>query len=416
MLQVSHRVMCRTAVGVAAAFLLLSSGSHVPLGGVAAPPPPPPPSPSLSQISNLLPLEDLSPGFLGMYRKVMEIEDEIRRYADRYGLDANLAWAVCLYESGGNADLTSRAGARGYFQVMPATFRSLRVETNIEAGVKYLARMVDRFDREDYALAAYNGGPARVARRRPMALETLQYVLGVGYYRTVLQMYDASVRHHAQQIRVAVVGEGDDWWTMARRLGRSLLELRLHNPFLASRRLRAGQLLAYPPEPRADLVPAGSGELEYRTRHGDNYLHLAFAFDVDLDKLRDQNALWRLQVVPAGMLLHLPLDWEGKYTVHRVTAGETLEEIAEELDSEPWRIIRDNGLWEEDVSQGMVLRVRPTPPRPTYVTYRVTRGDTLGAIARRYGTTIAAIQAANAMGRRTLIRIGQSLRIPSIGN
>ena len=40
--------------------------------------------------------------------------------------------AVCLYESGGNANLTSRAGARGYFQVMPSTFRSLRVETNIE--------------------------------------------------------------------------------------------------------------------------------------------------------------------------------------------------------------------------------------------------------------------------------------------
>ena len=211
MLQVSHRVMRRTAVEAAAALLLLSLGSHVPLGGVAAPPPPLPPSPSLSQIGNLLPLEDLSPGFLGMYRKVMEIEDEIRRYADRYGLDADLAWAVCLYESGGNADLISQAGARGYFQVMPSTFRSLRVETNIEAGVKYLARMVDRFDREDYALAAYNGGPARVARRRPMTLETLQYVLGVGYYRTALQMYDASIRHHAQQIRVAVVGEDDDW-------------------------------------------------------------------------------------------------------------------------------------------------------------------------------------------------------------
>ena len=87
--------------------------------------------------------------------------------------------------------------------------------------------MVDRFDREDYAIAAYNGGPTRVARRRPMALETLQYVIGVGYYRNVLQVYDASIRHHAQQIRLAVVGEDDDWWTMSRRLGRSLMELRL---------------------------------------------------------------------------------------------------------------------------------------------------------------------------------------------
>ena len=132
---------------VAAAILsLLSSASHALPGNLA--PPPHLPSQAPSPDSEFLPLEDFSPSFLGMYRKVMEIEDEILQHAERYDLDPHLAWAVCLYESGGNANLTSRPGARGYFQVMPATFRSLRVETNIEAGVKYLAQMVARFDRE----------------------------------------------------------------------------------------------------------------------------------------------------------------------------------------------------------------------------------------------------------------------------
>ena len=134
-----------------------------------------------------LELEDLSPGFLGLYRKVMEIEDRIGTHAATYGLDYDLARAVCLYESGGNAALTSGAGAEGYFQVMPATQRALGVDDNIEAGIKYLAQLVDRFDREDYALAGYNGGPATVGRRRPMRLESLQYVIGVGHYRTVLK-------------------------------------------------------------------------------------------------------------------------------------------------------------------------------------------------------------------------------------
>ncbi len=58
-----------------------------------------------------LELEDLSPGFLGLYRKVMEIEDRIGTHAATYGLDYDLARAVCLYESGGNARLTSWAGA-----------------------------------------------------------------------------------------------------------------------------------------------------------------------------------------------------------------------------------------------------------------------------------------------------------------
>ena len=46
--------------------------------------------------------------------------------------------------------------------------------------------------------------------------------------------------------------------------------------------------------------------------------------------------------------------------------------------------------------------------------HRVTRGENLAVIARRYGTTVSAIQAANELGRRTLINIGQQLRIPTV--
>ena len=124
---------------------------------------------------------DLSLSLVGMYRKTMEIEREIERHSERYGVEVVLARSICLYESGGNARLTSQAGARGYFQVMPSTFRLLGVRTNIEAGIKYFAQLRDRFGREDLALAAYNGGPTHVRRRRPMRMETLQYVVGISY-------------------------------------------------------------------------------------------------------------------------------------------------------------------------------------------------------------------------------------------
>ena len=84
----------------------------------------------------LLPLNAFSPALLGMYRKVMEIDSEIKRFTDQYELDLNLARAVVLHESGGNGSVVSVDGARGYFQVMPATFRELRVDTNIEGGIK----------------------------------------------------------------------------------------------------------------------------------------------------------------------------------------------------------------------------------------------------------------------------------------
>jgi membrane-bound lytic murein transglycosylase D len=50
-------------------------------------------------------------------------------------------------------------------------------------------------------------------------------------------------------------------------------------------------------------------------------------------------------------------------------------------------------------------------PRPDYVTHRVRSGDTLGSIARRYGSSVAAIRSANGM-RGNALRIGQRLRVP----
>ena len=44
--------------------------------------------------------------------------------------------------------------------------------------------------------------------------------------------------------------------------------------------------------------------------------------------------------------------------------------------------------------------------------YRVQSGDTLGALARRFGTTVSAIQRANGLSRPDRIRVGQYLRIP----
>ena len=326
----------------------------------------------------LLPVEALSPGFLGMYRKVMEIEDDISKYADKYDVDLTLARALCIQESGGNANLNSWAGAKGYFQVMPSTFRTLKVKTNIEAGIKYLSQMIRRFDREDYALGAYNGGPGRVARGRPL-LETLQYILFVGQYRNVLKLHEPSVRHHASQMQLDEVREGDDWWTISERLDVSVLQLRMHNPFLATRALRVGQLVAFPPTPRTDLFVSNGEGLEYRTRHGDNYLLLSFVLDVDLDALRDQNGLWRLQTLPADQVLQIPLTWKGKYNEYETKPGDTLRSVAKVMKSQPWRIIRDNNLfWDETLRPGTVLKVRPSPPNPTYATHKVSRGDTLG--------------------------------------
>ena len=58
---------------------------------------------------------------------------------------------------------------------------------------------------------------------------------------------------------------------------------------------------------------------------------------------------------------------------------------------------------------------RYVPPEATYTNHYVRRGETVGVIARRYGTSVSAIARENRLGRNYLIRIGQRLRIPGRG-
>jgi LysM repeat protein len=245
-----------------------------------------------------------------------------------------------------------------------------------------------------------------------MPLESLQYVIGVGGYRSVLKAHELSVRAHAARLSLTEVQAGEDWWRLSERLRLPVAHLRLHNPFLAARPLRAGSVVAYPPEPRADLFEAGSGS--YTARLGDNYIKLAFTLGVDLELLRNANQLWRLEPLLPGTELTFPADPSVTFAEYTVRASETLAQVAASAIVDRWDLVRDNYLWTEEIREGMVLRIRRLrpPPPPGVRVHLVQTGDTLDELARRYDTTIRAIQGANALGRRTVVRTGQQLRIP----
>lgn len=94
----------------------------------------------------------------------------IQKYATE--TDPYFVASLIRQESGFNPWAMSRVGARGLMQIMPATARRmervsknqlLNPQTNIRLGTRYIANMVNRFDRDaELALAAYNAGPERV--------------------------------------------------------------------------------------------------------------------------------------------------------------------------------------------------------------------------------------------------------------
>jgi membrane-bound lytic murein transglycosylase MltF len=109
------------------------------------------------------------------------ITDLFRKYGDQYQLDYLLMMAQGFQESGLDQSVTSRVGAIGVMQVMPATGKELKVgditlvQNNVHAGVKYIRFMIDQYFKDDptdilnktlFAFASYNAGPARITRLR----------------------------------------------------------------------------------------------------------------------------------------------------------------------------------------------------------------------------------------------------------
>lgn len=137
-----------------------------------APPPAAPPAP-------LLPAPEPT---------VAEIREMTAQAGRAHDLDVELLASVIRAESGGNVHAVSRAGARGLMQLMPGTADQLgvtdsfRAEQNINGGTAYLNALLLRYhDKLDWALAAYNAGPAAVDKYHgiPPYRETQLYVASI---------------------------------------------------------------------------------------------------------------------------------------------------------------------------------------------------------------------------------------------
>lgn len=120
---------------------------------------------------------------LAQFRSMIEV---FRKYGDQYGFDHLLLAAQGYQESRLDQSMRSHAGAIGVMQVTPRTAADPnvavkgieRLEPNIHAGSKYMRFILDHYfkgepmdslNRALFAFAAYNAGPARVAKLRAEA-------------------------------------------------------------------------------------------------------------------------------------------------------------------------------------------------------------------------------------------------------
>ncbi len=115
----------------------------------------------------------------------------------------------------------------------------------------------------------------------------------------------------------------------------------------------------------------------------------------------------------------------GAFFTYTVQAGDTLAQIAARFNVSQETIAQLNGLTDPNVlTVGQQLKIPGTPPAGTGTTttttpatsiYVVQAGDTLNAIARRFGTTVAELMRLNNLSNPDRIVVGQKLVVPATG-
>ena len=165
-----------------------------------------------------------------------------------------------------------------------------------------------------------------------------------------------------------------------------------------------------------DVIPpdSGTGVTEYVVRPGDTLWLLARRFGTTVDAIIKLNGLTGddLQI---GQVLRIPTaeSSDGSYFEYVVRPGDTLWLLARRYGTTVDAIIRLNGLPDDNLSIGQILKIPSAGETPApYFEYTVRSGDSLWLLAQRFGTTVDAIKRLNGLSSDNL-SIGQVLRIPN---
>lgn len=184
----------------------------------------------------------------------------------------------------------------------------------------------------------------------------------------------------------------------------------------------------------ATAVPAAADE-DHVVSAGETVSHLALRYGTSTAAIVQANALDRRASIRIGQHLTIPTGGGAPATAalapaaapaatYTVVAGDTVSHLATRFGTTVAAVVQANGLDARAfIRVGQVLRIptgasttgaaSPAAPAPaTSATYTVASGDTVSALATRFGTTVAAIVQANGLDQRAFIRVGQQLAIP----
>lgn len=365
-------------------------------------------------------------------------------------------------ESSFNRKAYSRSGAAGIWQFMPGSAREyMRYDEvadqrrdpwfSTHAAAGHLKDDYELLQDWPLAVTAYNYGRNGLARaREETGLDSLTELIAQwdgprfgfaakNFYASFLAAVEseqAAPRLFGPIDRAPVTLFDEittpayiDWNTLLANAGVDEDTFRDLNPSF-SRAVRDGGLLV--PAGQVLRLPRGKGRdmaralatlpaslrhsrqrsyfVDYRVRPGDALSRIAERYRSSVSAIVRSNNLRSASRIRAGQVLRIPTGsgGAGPASTHRVSAGETLWEIARRYGTSVSALMADNNIGSAARLQiGQTLRVRGGVVR----SHTVRGGETLSGIARRYGTSVAQIKRDNGLRDADFLRVGQTLRL-----
>ena len=296
----------------------------------------------------------------------------------KYDMPVELKY-MAIIESALNPRAVSWAGAKGMWQFIYSTGKNYGLRINsyvderldpwvsVDAAARYLKDAYRIFGDWSLAISSYNCGSGNVNKA------------------------------------IKKAGGRRDFWSIYPYLPR---ETRGYVPAMVGAMYAIRYAKEYSLEPAPVMMPA-----HVDTFHIHKNLHLRQVSEVigiPLNEVRDLNPQYYRDVVPGNedeFILRLPYNYATDFvdkedTIYKHRAAEIFSQKVE---------VDHSGSGSTSYSSRT-----STSSAPTYVTYTVRSGDSLGKIAAKYHVTIAQIKSWNHLKSNT-IRIGQKLRIRRSG-
>ncbi len=157
------------------------------------------------------------------------------------------------------------------------------------------------------------------------------------------------------------------------------------------------------------------GELTHRVARGESLWTIARRYGVSQGALQQANGLQSTRIL-VGQELVVPAGDASRSEpiTHRVTRGQSLWAIARQYGVSESAIQSANGIRGSRivVGQELTIPVAGNSEAPAVVEHRVARGESLWTIARQHGTTVDTLRRTNGIGGSGQIHPGQVLRVP----